>query len=29
MLGWRAEVSIEEGLTHTANYAMKLAGRKS
>jgi UDP-glucose 4-epimerase len=29
MLGWRAEVSIEEGLTRTAKYAMKLAGKKS
>jgi UDP-glucose 4-epimerase len=27
MLGWQAEVSIEEGLTRTAHYAMRLAGK--
>ena len=29
MLGWRAEVPVEEGLARTARYAMKLAGRNS
>jgi nucleoside-diphosphate-sugar epimerase len=27
LLGWRAEVSIEEGLTRTARYARKLLGK--
>ena len=27
LLGWRAEVSIEDGLTRTAQYAMKLLGK--
>jgi UDP-glucose 4-epimerase len=27
LLGWRAEVSMEEGLARTARYAMKLAGK--
>ena len=26
LLGWKAEVSIEEGLARTARYAMALAG---
>jgi UDP-glucose 4-epimerase len=28
LLGWRAEVSIEEGLERTARYAMKLVGKQ-
>jgi nucleoside-diphosphate-sugar epimerase len=29
LLGWRAEVNIEEGLRRTAEYAMRLSGKPS